>query len=148
MSRTRPKHCAICGCELTRKAGTYATPTVAGRSHASEHHYVPERFFGRSANRPNDQRERIFETCPWKSEGKVGVYCYECHEELLHNPVLLPDDIAKFSTLVNARGLGETTKPADRAKLAGRIQLLHEVIENGLSALLAQTKESGQEPWR
>jgi hypothetical protein len=39
--------CAICGCELHRIAGTYARPTVEGRSHASKHHFVSERFFGR-----------------------------------------------------------------------------------------------------
>ena len=33
---------------------------------------------------------------------KVSVqsYCYECHEELLHDPVLLPEDIRAFSELV------------------------------------------------
>src|SRR5580692_11502054 len=38
-SMTRDQErCAICGCQLHR-SGEYATPTVAGRSHATEHHY-------------------------------------------------------------------------------------------------------------
>ena len=133
--QTVSEYCAICGCQLTRQRGTYATPTVEGRSHATEHHYVAERFFGRSTNRRNEQRDRLFEACPWGLEGKRQLYCYECHEELLHNPVLLPDDVTSFSQLVKARGLAETTKPANRAKLAARIQLLHEVIAAGLSVL-------------
>ena len=135
--------CAICGCRLTRQPGTYATPTIEGRSHATEHHYVAERFFGRSANRRKEQRERIFETCPWDLEGISEVYCYECHEELLHNPVLLPEDVKNFSRLAKARGLDEAEKPADRTKLAGRISLFHEVIEAGLNVLLKEQNRPG-----
>jgi hypothetical protein len=38
-----------------------------------------ERFFG-----------RIFDKCPWGVEGDTTILCYDCHEELLHNPVFLP----------------------------------------------------------
>lgn len=127
--------CVICGCKLHRD-GEYAKPTVKGRSHATEHHYVAERFFGRSANRPRTVREPIFKDDDWKSgEKKTAVYCYECHEELIHNPVFLPENISDFATLVHDRGLAETEKTDDRSKLAGRIRLLHEVIEAGLAAL-------------
>jgi hypothetical protein len=127
--------CAVCGCPVHR-SGEYATPTVNGRSHATAHHFVAERFFGRSANRRGTTREGIFKTCPWDYEGKSEVYCYECHEELLHNPVLLPDDIRSFAELVKRRGFNETQKPEDRVKIAGRIKLLHEVISIGLQALI------------
>jgi len=73
--------------------------------------------------------------CPWERERDYGVFCYECHEELLHNPVLLRDDIARFAELVDARGLTEREKTEDRSKIAGRVQLLHEVIAAGLAAL-------------
>ena len=105
-------------------------------SHATRHHYVAERFFGRSTNRRGEQRERIFETCPWSAEGKSAVYCYECHEELLHNPVFTEANIGRFKDLILQRALDENAKPETREKLAGRIQLLHEVIAAGLSALL------------
>jgi hypothetical protein len=130
------ERCAICGCQLHR-SGEYATPTVAGRSHATEHHYVAERFFGRSTNRRGTKREGIFAECPWGHEGKAQAYCYECHEELLHNPVLLPDDVSVFARLVRARGLNEDGKPEDRSKLAGRIMLFQQVIPVGLKTLLA-----------
>jgi hypothetical protein len=127
--------CAICGCELHRVKDTYATPTVQGRSHASSHHFIAERFFGRSNNRRGTQRAGIFETCPWGYEGKQAVFCYECHEELLHNPVFLPEDVGRLSRLVTARGLSEAVKTESRSLLAGRIELLHEAISRGLQEL-------------
>jgi len=42
----------------------------------------------------------MFTACPWGHEGESGVFCYECHEELLHNPVLLPEDVGRFAELV------------------------------------------------
>jgi hypothetical protein len=54
---------------------------------------------------------------------------------LIHNPVLLPEDIKLFQSLVRSRGLIENDKPADRTKIAGRIELFHEVIANGLRQL-------------
>lgn len=128
------ERCGICGCELNR-SGNYATPTPEGRSHATAHHYVAERFFGRSANRKGGRRDSVFNTCPWGHEGEKGVFCYECHEELIHNPVFLPDDIVRFAELVAQRGLLESTKPESRDKLAGRIRLLHEVIARGIDTL-------------
>ena len=129
-----PEHCAICGCPVHR-SGDYAKPTILGRSHATEHHFVAERFFGRSKNRPGEQRERIFQICPWGLEQKAAIYCYECHEELLHNPVLTPVDVDRFAALVRARGLAEREKAGDRALIAGRIQLFQEVISAGLATL-------------
>lgn len=133
------ERCTICGCRLHRE-GDYARPTVRGRSHATEHHFVAERFFGRSGNRPGTTREAIFKQCPWEAEGKKGVFCYECHEDLLHNPVLLPEDVSHFAQLVRLRGLHEKEKDDSRKKLAGRILLFHEVISAGLRALQSQTR--------
>lgn len=129
--------CSICGCAVHRE-GDYAQPTRKGRSHATAHHYVAERFFGRSKNRPGTQRDPIFDRCPWNLEGQSAVYCYECHEELLHNPVLTGDDMAALRALVAARGLQETEKPADRTKIGGRIKLLQEIIARGLQAISEQ----------
>jgi len=127
--------CAICGCPVHRE-GDYAKPTTKGRSHATKHHHVAERFFGRSANRSGEQREKIFVECPWDVEGKVGVFCYECHEELLHNPVFLPGDVQAFAKLVKSKGLNEDEKTESRAKLAGRIELFHEVLARGLEQMM------------
>lgn len=130
------EHCAICGCQLHRTKDTYARPTVEGRSHATRHHYVAERFFGRSANRRGTKTEGMFPSCPWGHEGESVVFCYECHEELIHNPVLLPEDIAQLAALVRERGLSEETKTESRKLIGGRVALLHEVIARGLASLL------------
>lgn len=128
--------CAICGCDLKRLPKTYALPTVDGRSHATKHHYVAERFFGRSSNRKGTKHSGMFDSCPWGYEGEFGLFCYECHEELIHNPVLLPEDISQFAELVKLRGLSEVVKTDSREAIAGRVKLFHEVIVCGLAALL------------
>ena len=132
------ERCAICGCKLVRAANTYAKPTVEGRSHATRHHFVAERFFGRSTNRRGTVKKGIFDTCPWGHENESELFCYECHEVMLHNPVLLPQDIAAFAELVRSRDLAEDAKPSDRKRIAGRVQLLHEVISRGVAELLAE----------
>jgi hypothetical protein len=135
------KICAICGCMIHRGGNDYARPNPEGRSHATKHHYVAERFFGRSTNREGEQREPIFENCPWGVEGQSQEFCYDCHEELLHNPVLLPADVERFAKLVKRRGLNEDKKTASKVKIAGRIKLLHEVIEEGIETLLRTTEK-------
>ena len=135
--------CAICGCVLHRTKDTYGRPTIQGRSHASKHHYVPERFFGRSKNRRGTQREKIFESCPWGHESEATLFCYDCHEELLHNPVLLPEDIYLFSSIVQNKGLAEHEKTASREKLGRRIMLFREIIRRGLEEVAQGNSQSG-----
>jgi hypothetical protein len=126
--------CAICGCNLHRGRNVYAGRTIEGRSHAGKSHYVAERFFGRSKNRKG-MTARIFEVCPWGVEGKSTLACYECHELMLHNPILLQADVKLFAEIVRARGLSETEKPEDFSKIAGRILLFQEVISKGIKQL-------------
>ena len=136
------EYCAICGCGPHRTPDTYARATTEGRGHATQHHFVAERFFGRSSNRPGTQTEGIFASCPWGYEGESALFCYECHEELLHNPVLLPEDFKRFARVVQVRGLSEESKTEDRAKIAGRIALFHEVIARGLSILCEEAERA------
>jgi len=128
-----PNTCAICGCKIHRN-GEYAKHTIKGRSHATNHHYVARRFLGLSVNKKGERRDRIFLEPPWKLDNETGQFCYECHEELLHNPVLLPKDIRRFAELIRLRKLNENTKTLSRVKLAERIKLLHEVFEKGIEA--------------
>lgn len=114
----------------------YAKPTVEGRSHATKHHYVAERFFGRSKNQEGEKRIRIFKDEEWVLPERMTELCYECHEVLLHNPVFLPKDVEAFARLVKARGFDEAVKPKGRQKIAGRIRLLRDVVAEGLKALL------------
>jgi hypothetical protein len=116
--------CVVCRCRLTTGGG-YADSSVQGRAHATNHHFVAKRFFGTG----------VFHICPWDIGNKTAVCCYECHEVLLHNPVFTEANLAVFAALVVARGLDEDDKPPTAEKLGGRIRLLHEVIDAGLSAL-------------
>jgi|ERR1035437_2685819 hypothetical protein len=126
--------CILCGCKVHR-SGEYATKTLTGRSHATFHHYVAERFFGRSQNRKGTLHVPIFTSCPWDLEKKGEIYCYECHEELIHNPVFTKNDIGKFAALIKSRKLNEIDKQEDMDKIAGRIKLLNEIIAAGLNVL-------------
>src|SRR5271165_6323198 len=91
------ERCRLCGCQLNRVK--YGGPTIEGRSAASKHHYVAERFFGRSKNRRGVETEGIFTalSSPWGDERQSDIFCYECHELLLHNPVHLREDIDRFT---------------------------------------------------
>lgn len=129
--------CDLCGCTLVRTK-EYAKDTPEGRAGATKHHYVAERFYGRSANRRGTTRTAIFQKPPFPLEKDCGTFCYECHEEVLHNIVLLPEDIATLSKMLTERGLSERTKPSHRQKVAGRIRLLHEVVRVGLDTLIRQ----------
>lgn len=138
---TKNLKCSICGCAIHRD-GDYARPTIKGRAHATRHHYVAERFFGRSVNRPKTERTPILKSSLLnKYEGLSGWFCYECHEELLHNPVILPEDIEALSELVRSRHLDEDSKTEDREKLSRRIELLQEIIHKGILAALNEIKE-------
>jgi len=77
----------------------------------------------------------VFKECPWNVEGKTAIFCYDCHEELLHNPVFLQEDIDRLAALVQKRGLNENKKAASKDKIAGRIKLLHKIIQLGLEKL-------------
>jgi hypothetical protein len=50
--------------------------------------------------------------------------------------------VKSFAELVRLRGLAEQGKSLDRSRLAGRVQLLHEVIARGLTSLLKEGRVS------
>lgn len=129
--------CNICGCKLER-SGEYAT--FEGRAHASRHHHIAQRFL-KTKDKMGNKFQPTFSKCPWEIEKKTVLLCYECHEELIQNPVFLPKDIEKFKQLVKFRKLAENEKPMNRKKLAGRIILLNEVIETGIEQLLRMERK-------
>jgi len=131
--------CRLCDCLLSRGRGVYALPTPAGRSHGTRHHYVAERFFGRTTNRRTHEANPIFTKGDYSDcAGKTEIFCYECHEELLHNPIFLPADIEKFAKLTKKRHYDEAgqVKTEKREKIGQRIKLLNEVVSKGLDELL------------
>ena len=137
------ERCALCDCILHR-GKDYAADTPSGRAHATKHHLVAERFFGRSANRRGTQRPPLFHRCPWGFERKTVLFCYECHELLVHNPTFLPADIQAFAELVRARRLHEKHKPSHRRRIAGRVRLFQEIVSAGIHQLLAATRSTNE----
>ena len=79
----------------------------------------------------------------WGYEGETAVFCYDCHEELLHNPVLLPEDIKRLADIVQSRGFAEDKKTESREKIAGRIMLFREVIKRGLEQIEKERSQRG-----
>ena len=134
------ERCSLCGCRLHR-TGNYAENTLKGRSHANSHHYIAERYFGRTKNNPGIQKNGVFDKDPWGIEGKTGIFCYDCGEVLLHNPVLLPKDISKLSEIYRLNGVNEDEKESNMKKYRERIRLFHYTIQKGLDSLLKETKE-------
>jgi len=61
---------------------------------------------------------------------------------MLHNPVLLEEDVVLFAELIRLRGLQEDLKTEDRTKLAGRVRLFHDVFAAGLRALHELERQS------
>src|SRR3546814_14908987 len=97
------ERCVICDCILHRIAGTYARPSAEGRSHATKHHFVAERFFGRSSTRRGTVTDGVFSFFPWGHGGQIAVFCYECTEDHLQNTDLLQDELEAFQTLLKDR---------------------------------------------
>ena len=114
----------------------YAKLSYEGRAHISKHHYVAERFFGRSKNRSTNKRTNFMEGEFKDHERKIGFFCYECHEVLLHNPVLLPEDIGLLKKIYKIKGLQEDVKTESYEKLKKKIIVLKEVISLGLKKYL------------
>jgi len=105
--------CVLCRIEFT--TGDYATES--GRHNKSEHHLFPTRFkkYGisqRSLAKKLDVETRDFDSVH---------LCYECHEELLHNPVFTAKMIKELSHLMIGKSLEE------------RVITLSRVIELGIN---------------
>ena len=130
-----PERCRLCGCRVHR-GGPYAAPTIEGRSCASEHHLCGRALPWALENLTWRPACQDFRNVSVGIRRKVAVYCYECGEKLLHNPVIIEADIERFAQLVRLRALNEDAKPAARQKMVGRIRPLYEVIDAGLSVLI------------
>ena len=111
---------------MKRKKGQYAKDSINGRSYPTKHHLIAKRFY-------NKKRKKIFETIDKPS---VVELCYDCHEELLHNPVLSANDIEKFSMLIKQKECNETIKDDSKNKIRERIDLFAEIIAEGIKTLL------------
>ena len=112
MGKETTDHCALCGIEFT--TGAYATKN--GRFHGSEHHLFPARF-----KKFHVSQRSLAKKLNIESQDFDSVHlCYECHEELLHNPVFTTKMIKELSQLM--RGMSFEDK----------VIVLSRVIELGI----------------
>ena len=59
---------------------------------------------------------------------------------MIHNPILLPEDIKKLAEIVKRKKLNENTKPGHRKKIGQRIRLFQEIISIGIHKKYNETK--------
>ena len=96
MDKETTDHCMLCGIEFT--TGAYATEK--GRYNRSEHHLFPARFEDHISQRSLAKKLNL------ESQDFDSVHlCYECHEELLHNPVFTTKMIKELSHLMRGKSL-------------------------------------------
>lgn len=127
--------CVVCNGVGARRA---PSQTPEGRSRLTHREMVPHALFGRNRKtrwRHDDPIDPVFTEDPWDAEGESTLMCAECRDQLLGQPVLLAWDLALLSSLIRQAGLSEEQRTSDRSKMAGRVQLFHEVIARGLLVL-------------
>ena len=112
MDKEATDHCMLCGIEFT--TGAYATEN--GRYNRSEHHLFPARF-----KKYHISQRSLAKKLNIESQDFDSVHlCYECHEELLHNPVFATKMIKELSQLMRGRSLED------------KVIILSRVIELGI----------------
>ncbi len=97
MDKEAAEHCMLCGIEFT--TGAYATEN--GQYNRSEHHLFPTRF-----EKYYISQRSLAKKINVESQDFDSVHlCYECHEELLHNPVFTTKMIKELNHLMRGKSL-------------------------------------------
>ena len=98
MDKESSNHCMLCGTKFSTK-GVYATKN--GQYNRSEHHLFPARF-----KKYHISQRSLAKKLNVESRDFDSVHlCYECHEELLHNPVFTTKMIKELSHLMRGKSL-------------------------------------------
>jgi len=110
--------CQLCKAELQEGNRNNTYGTDGGMNHISRHHLFPKRFRNYFTD---DEIKQIFQIEP---PMVLGEFCYECHEEVLHNLVLNREIIDKLSKLFE----GKDKKT--------RIIIFHQIFKLGIESIL------------
>jgi uncharacterized CHY-type Zn-finger protein len=115
MDKEATDHCMLCGIEFP-KTGVYAEKTESGQHYRAEHHLIPKRF-----EKYHISQRSLAKKLNVGTQDFVPVYlCYECHEELLQNPVFTTEMIKELSHLIKGKSLED------------KVVILSHVIELGI----------------
>ncbi|HEY9205431.1 MAG TPA: hypothetical protein VIO58_05870 [Candidatus Methanoperedens sp.] len=106
--------CQLCKTPLKEGNLGYAYGTSEGLTHLSRHHIFPKRL---KKYFTNDEIQKIFHI---DNPSSSMVFCYECHEEILHNIILNDSMVAMLSTLL------------DRKDKKTKIKIIHEILKKGI----------------
>ena len=99
MGKEAADYCMLCGTKFSTK-GIYATKTKNGRHHRGEHHLFPARFEKHFSQRSLAKKLNV------ETQSLDSIYlCYDCHEELLQNPVFTTKMIKELSYLMKGKSL-------------------------------------------
>lgn len=112
------KHCSLCGILLVEGNPNNNYGKQNAMDYISRHHAIPVRF-----------KEYFSEKNLSTNFGITDLnlrfdFCYECHEEVLHNLVVNENIIQSLSKLFHKKSKQE------------KIRILHEVLKEGVSQLL------------
>ena len=113
MDKETKSRCMLCGIEYSTGA-VYATEH--GRHSRGRHHLFPRRFEKYDMSQEGFAKKLDVET---RDLGFVHL-CYECHEELLHNPVLTAKMLDELSHLMRGKNFED------------KVIILSHIIELGI----------------
>ena len=102
MDKEATDHCMLCGKEFTTEVTTTGIhATESGRYDRSEHYFFPTSFEKYGISQEDLAKKLNVETGDF-----ISVFlCYECHEEVLHNPVFTTKLIKELSPLMKGKSL-------------------------------------------
>ena len=121
MDKEATDRCVLCGIKFTT-GGVYATES--GRHNRSEHHLFPARFEKFGISQRSLAKKLNVETQDFDSVH----LCYECHEELLHNPVFTTKMIKGLSHLMKGKSFED------------KVITLSRVIELGIEEAIKEKR--------
>src|SRR5262245_43097277 len=129
MGKELPQTCALCGKPL-RYASNNKKAAIQGLhcgANTHDHDAKSEAHLGHVGGARSRDEFRKLSQKAWAEMGvkdptKSMILCFECHEIVLHNPVLSEGQMARLGILFKGRGLEE------------KVVLLNRIIEDGLAA--------------
>jgi len=110
--------CKLCNVELVEgnPNNVYGTQCKKGMHHISRHHYFPQKFKKNGYFSEN----QISDFFSIKDSKIKNNYCFECHEEVLHNLILNDSIESKLAILF--KGKNKQTK----------IKIFHDIFKKGI----------------
>jgi hypothetical protein len=130
MAKSLPRVCFLCGKSIryastNKRAIKQGLPTGANTHDLdakSEMHYAHATGKSRSRDQFRDLPQPVWDAIGVRDIQGSRICCYECHEVILHNPVLSESQLDRLAALFNGQSF------------EARVIALNRIIESGLTA--------------